>query len=42
VEFKILEELSPNQEIIDILKDKCTYKIKKGKVKGLDHTNLKY
>lgn len=42
MEFKILEELSPNQEIIDILKDKCTYKIKKGKVKGIDHTNLKY
>lgn len=42
MEFKILEELNPNKEIIDILKEKCTYKVKKGKIKGIDHTNLKF
>ena len=39
LEFKTLEELKPNEEILDIIKD-YKYKITKGKVKTLLHTNL--
>ena len=41
LEFKTLEELKPNEEILDIIKD-CNYKIIKGKVKTLLHTNLQF
>ena len=41
LEFKTLEELKPNEEILDIIKD-CNYKIIKGKAKTLLHTNLQF
>ena len=41
LEFKTLEELKPNEEILDIIED-CNYKIIKGKVKTLLHTNLQF
>ena len=41
LEFKTLEELKPNEELLDIIKD-YKYKITKGKVKTLLHTNLQF
>ena len=41
LEFKNLEELKPNEEILDIIED-CNYKIIKGKVKTILHTNLQF
>ena len=41
LEFKTLEELKPNKEILDAIKD-YKYKIVKGKVKTLLHTNLQF
>lgn len=39
LEFKIIETLKPNSELLEVIKD-CTYKIKKGKIKYILHTNL--
>ena len=39
LEFKIIEELKPNAEILNIIKD-FNYKVIKGKVKTILHTNL--
>ena len=41
LKFKIIEELKPNEEILDDIKD-YKYKIIKGKVKTLLHTNLQF
>lgn len=41
LEFKILQELKPNIEILEIIKD-YTYETKNGKVKHLTHTNLQF
>ncbi|MCI8347371.1 MAG: hypothetical protein HFJ12_05460 [Bacilli bacterium] len=41
LEFKTLEELKPNNEILEIIKN-YSYKVKKGKTKHLLHTNLKF
>ena len=41
LEFKTIEELKPNEEILDAIKD-YKYKIIKGKVKTLLHTNLQF
>lgn len=41
LEFKILEELKPNNEILEVIKN-YTYKVKSGKTKHLLHTNLKF
>ena len=41
LEFKTLEEIKPNEEILDAIKD-YKYKIIKGKVKTLLHTNLQF
>ena len=39
LEFKVIEELKPNDEILNIIKD-FKYKVIKGKVKTILHTNL--
>ena len=39
LEFKVIEELKPNPKIIELIKN-YAYKIKKGKIKVLLHTNL--
>ena len=39
LEFKTMETLKPNTEILEVIKD-YTYKVKKGTVKHLLHTNL--
>ena len=39
LEFKTIETLKPNKEILEIIKN-YTYKVKKGTVKHLLHTNL--
>ena len=39
LEFKIIEELKPNAEVLNIIKD-FNYKVIKGKVKTILHTNL--
>ena len=39
LEFKTMETLKPNTEILEIIKD-YTYKVKKGTIKHLLHTNL--
>ena len=39
LEFKTMETLKPNNEILEIIKD-YTYKVKKGTIKNLLHTNL--
>ena len=39
LEFKTIQTLKPNTEIIEVIKD-YKYKIKNGKVKNLLHTNL--
>lgn len=41
IEFKTLEELKPNEELLDIIEG-CKYKVTKGKVKTLLHTNLQF
>lgn len=41
LEFKVIEELKLNAEILEIIKD-YTYKIKKGKIKHILHTNLQF
>ena len=41
LEFKIIEELEPNTEILEIIKE-YTYTIKNGKVKHLLKTNLQF
>ncbi len=41
LEFKIIEELKPNNEILETLKN-YTYIVKNGKTKHLLHTNLKF
>ncbi len=40
-EFEILDELKPNNEILETLKN-YTYTIKNGKTKHLLHTNLQF
>lgn len=39
MEFEVIQELKPNEEILEIIKN-YTYSIKNGKVKHLIHTNL--
>ena len=39
LEFKVIETLKPNNEILEVIKD-YTYKVKKGTIKQLLHTNL--
>ncbi len=41
LEFEIIQELEPNAEILEIIKD-YIYKAKKGKVKHLLCTNLQF
>ena len=41
LKFKIIEELVPNTEILEIIKE-YTYTIKNGKVKHLLETNLQF
>lgn len=41
LEFEVIQELEPNAEILEIMKD-YIYKAKKGKVKHLLHTNLQF
>ena len=39
LEFKTMETLKPNNEILKVIKD-YTYKVNKGTIKHLLHTNL--
>lgn len=39
MEFKIIERLKPNTEILEAIKN-YTYKVKKGTIKHILHTNL--
>ena len=39
LEFKTIETLKPNTEILEAIKD-YTYKIKKGAINHIQHTNL--
>lgn len=39
LEFKIIEALKPNTEILEMIKN-YTYKVKKGEIKHILHTNL--
>ena len=39
LEFKVIKELKPNKEILDIIKN-YEYRIIKGKVRIIKHTNL--
>lgn len=39
LEFKIIETLKPSTEILEMIKD-YTYKVKKGAIKHILHTNL--
>ena len=41
LEFKIIQELKPNTEILEIIKN-YTYKTKNGRVKHLINTNLQF
>ena len=41
LEFKEIEEIKPNTEILEIIKN-CVYTIKNGKIKHLLKTNLKF
>lgn len=41
LEFEIIQELEPNTEILEIIKN-YTYKTKKGKIKHLLRTNLQF
>ena len=40
-EFKVIQEIKPNTEILEIIKD-CTFIVKNGKVKHLLKTNLQF
>ena len=40
IEFKVIENLKPNKDLTDILKD-FKYKVKLGQIKSIIHTNLK-
>ena len=40
IEFKVIENLKPNKDLTDILKD-FKYKVKLGQIKTIIHTNLK-
>lgn len=40
LEFKVIENLKPNKDLTDILKD-FKYKVKLGQIKTIIHTNLK-
>ena len=40
LEFKVIENLKPNKDLTDILKN-FKYKVKLGKIKTIIHTNLK-
>ena len=40
LKFKVIENLKPNKDLMDILKD-FKYKVKLGKIKTIIHTNLK-
>ena len=39
LEFKVIENLKPNKDLTDILKD-FKYKVKLGQIKTIIHTNL--
>ncbi len=39
--FKVLEELQPNDEVLDLIKN-CTFTVDYGKVSNLINTNLKF
>ena len=41
LEFKMLEELKPNKEILEVIKD-YKFKAKNGKIKTLLNTNLEF
>ena len=41
LEFKVIEEIKPNTEILEIIKQ-CIFSIKNGKVKYLLKTNLQF
>lgn len=41
MEFEVIQELKPNKEILEIIKN-YTYIVKNGKVKHLLHTNLQF
>ena len=41
LKFKIIEELKPNTEILELLEN-CAYTIKKGQIRHLTNTNLKF
>lgn len=41
LEFKTIQELKPNTEILEIIKD-YNHKTKNGKVKHLTHTNIQF
>ena len=41
LEFEILQELEPNSEILDIIKD-YDYAIKNGRIRHLKTTNLQF
>ena len=40
LEFKVIENLKPNKDLNDILKD-FKYKVRLGQIKTIIHTNLK-
>ena len=40
LKFKVIENLKPNKDLMDILKD-FKYKVKLGQIKTIIHTNLK-
>ena len=40
LEFKVIENLKPNKDLSDILKD-FKYKVRLGQIKTIIHTNLK-
>lgn len=41
IEFKIVQKLQPDNELLQLIKN-CKYKIKKGKIKILENTNLQF
>lgn len=41
LEFKIIEELNPNVEILQVI-NKYSYKIKKGQIKKIINTNIEF
>lgn len=41
LEFEVIQELEPNNEILDIIKD-CTFTTKNGRVKPVLKTNLQF